>query len=147
MVVLLILPAVGVRVSVFVKPLPDDNDISKPAGAVAVILPVKLTPDTVSCCRLGLAEDEPSHAVIVPLAALAVMVGTAGVTVMVNVTGAPLQMVPELTKLPSEPGLLPTITLDIRAPVAELMINNLLSLKLTTYNIEPSALTDMPSGL
>ena len=44
-----------------------------------------------------------------------------GITVIVKVTGVPLQPVPEVTKLPNESGDAPTVTVSITAFVKVLI--------------------------
>ena len=75
-------------VTVFPKPLDGDKDTSKPAGAVAVISPVRALPETVNCCKLGSAEAEPAQAEMVPDTGPAVIPGEA-YTVILKVIDVP----------------------------------------------------------
>jgi len=100
-VVLPTVPPACVSVTLLPKPLPAVSDTSKPLGAVAVIFAVKLTPETVNCWTSGLADAVPAQADIVPDAVPAVITGGGGFTVIVNVTGIPLQTAPPV-KLPNE---------------------------------------------
>jgi hypothetical protein len=83
---LLTVPPVWESVTVLLYPLPAASETSKPAGAVAVMLPVKPVPETVNCCICGLTDAVPAQAEIGPVAAVTVMVGDetlVGFTVMV----------------------------------------------------------------
>src|ERR1019366_9327792 len=108
------------------KPLPAVRETSKSFGAVAVILPVKLTPDTGNCCKYGLAEAVPTQPAIRPVTAPGLIVGEiGGVTVMVNVTGVALQPVPPIKKLPVETGCIPTLIVALTVLVAVLITDTL----------------------
>ena len=102
------------------------SETSKPAGAVAVILPVKLLPDTVNCRICGSADAVPAHAEIPPMAAPVVMVGNnAGVrfTVMTYLTSS-VQFMPAVTKFPNEVGYKPPGIFDSTAIVVVLINRN-----------------------
>ena len=106
--VLNVTPAASARETLLPKGPVALNDIWKPGGAVAVITPVKLLPDTVNCWTLGLAEAVPTQAEMVPVAGVIVIVGAMEFTVMVNVIGVPVQPLPLAIKLPNESGNAPT---------------------------------------
>src|SRR5580700_6265915 len=69
-----------------------------------------------------------------------------GFTVIVKVTGMPLQPVPPVTKLPSDIGNAPTLTVAVTALVAVLIIETVLASSLATYTMLPSGLKDTPNG-
>jgi hypothetical protein len=75
MVVLLTVPLVWVSVSEAPKPLPELVEISKLAGANAMMLPVSEEPETTNDCTAGETEAVPAQAVMVPVAVPAVMAG------------------------------------------------------------------------
>ena len=60
-------------VTMLPNPPPADSDTAKPAGAVAVILPVKLLPETINCWIKGLLEAKPVQPEMLPVAVLAVI--------------------------------------------------------------------------
>jgi len=74
-IVLFTVPLCGERVWLLPKPLLGDVEISKFIGAVNEILPVRLLPETVICCRFGLAEAVPAQADMAPDALVAVTDG------------------------------------------------------------------------
>ena len=104
-------------------PLPVDNDTWKPDGAVAVMFPVKLEPETVNCWMLGLVDADPAQAEIEPVTVPAVITGDVdvGTTVMVKVTGGPLQTVPPVINLPYAVGFPATGKVFVTALVAVLI--------------------------
>ena len=107
----LTIPPDWVSVILLPYPLPAVSETSKPVGAVAVMFPVKLLPDTVNCWIFGLVEAVPAQAEMAPDPVVAVMAGgvtPAGYTVMVKVYGVPLQPVPGAIKLPKAIGSCPT---------------------------------------
>jgi len=113
MIVLLTVPLWGARVRVLPKPLLGDVEIAKLVGAANEILPVRLLPETVICCRLGLADAVPAQAEMAPVTWPELIVGRpveAGFTVMVNLTGTPTQPMPGEIKLPKPSGPDPTGT-------------------------------------
>lgn len=72
-IVLFTVPAWGINVRLLPKPLFGDVEISKFAGALTEMFPVRLLPETVICCRFGLADAMPAQAEIVPVAWLDVI--------------------------------------------------------------------------
>ena len=139
------MPLTCVSVRLLLKPVVALSDISKFRGAVAVMLAVSPLPETVNCRTSD--EAVPSQPVILPVTVLAVIVGMDnGFTVMVKVVGIPGQPEPAVTKLPSEIGLVPTLTEAITMFVEVLITETLFEVALVTYTKCPSGLTHIASG-
>jgi hypothetical protein len=123
-------------------------DTSKPAGAVAVIFPVKPIPANVNWRILGLADAVPTQAEMLPVTAPARIVGNDGFTVIVKVTGAPLQPVVPVTKLPDVLLGSPAVSgmTAITVFVAASMTETIFGKNCVKYTLVPSGLTDSPPG-
>src|SRR5580698_11238004 len=81
----------------------------------------KLLPETVNCWILGLAETVPKQAEMAPVTVPAITVRTTGSTVIVKVTGEPLQPGPGEIKFPMEIGAEGTAIVDITVSAAVLI--------------------------
>ena len=129
-------------------PLPGESETSKPVEVAAVIFPVKLLPLTVNCSTCGLAEAVPAQAEMLPDKGPVMMAGgvaRAGFTVIVNLTGEPLQPGPAEIKFPYEIGYDPALIVAIMALVAVLITETVFPLS-ETYSRLPSGVIDMPWG-
>src|SRR5579872_6818985 len=72
--------------------------------------------------------------------------GPDGFTVIVKLTDAPLQPVPEVIKLPNEPGTRPTASVVAIVLLARSIIETVPAPWFATYRLVPPEFTDMPSG-
>jgi hypothetical protein len=129
-------------------PLPAASDTWKPVGAVTVIFPVKLLPETVNCWILGLMDALPAQAEMAPVGDPDVMEGGAGFTVIVNVTGAPAQFaVFEIKLSVIEVGFKPTLTVATTELVVVFITDTVPEPIFATNTRSPLKVIDTPAGL